>query len=414
MTRRPRRAAGDLTRRGFLQGVALAGSAAFLAACAPSRASGDPPTVASPHASIGTGSATPSGGSAATDAPLPGPLRFANREAYIDIDQSGASPTLVEFEAAHGITVDYQDRAITDEESFFAAIRTALEDGSSTGWDLIVVSDWMAARLVAAGWAEELDPGHVPTALANVRDEFRGLPWDPEMRFHFPWQSVAIGIGYNRVSTGRELSSIADLFDPALAGKVTLLRDLRDSLPLVHLALRAQGRASDRAPDAMTVEDATAAIDYLRPFVESGHIRAFTGSEYLTDLGSGDTWAALVWSGDFASSASPDDVFAYPEEGWLLTSHSLVVPKGAEHHHAAELLIDWVYDVDRAARLANWTSYISPVTGVADVLAALDPGAAGNPLLVPPLDVLGRRHAPPTFTESEERAIARAFADLTE
>jgi spermidine/putrescine transport system substrate-binding protein len=151
---------------------------------------------------------------------------------------------------------------------------------------------------------------------------------------------------------------------------------------------------------------------YLRPFVESGHVRAFTGSEYLTDLGSGDTWAALVQSGDFASSASPDDVFVYPEEGWLLTSHSLVIPKGAEHRHAAELMIDWVYDVDRAARLANWTYHISPVKGVADAIAAFDPRAAGNPLLFPPPDVLGRAHAPPALSESEETAVKAAFADL--
>ena len=321
--------------------------------------------------------------------------------------------SLVEFEVAHGITVEYPNAAIADDESFFASIRQALEDDVPTGWDLIVVSDWLAARLVEAGWAEELDSGHVPTALVNVRDELRDLPWDPEMRFHFPWQSVATGIGYNRVSTGRDLTSVADLFEPALAGKVTLLRDLRATLPLVHLALQAQGKASDRAPDAMTIEDAQAAIDYLRPFVESGHIRAFTGSEYLTDLGSGDTWAALVQSGDFASSASPDDVFVYPGEGWLLTSHSLVIPKGAERQHAAELMIDWVYDVDRAARLANWTYHISPVTGVAEAIAALDPRAAGNPLLFPPPEVLGRQHSPPVFSESDETAVKASFAALT-
>ena len=349
----------------------------------------------------------------ASAAPPSGPLRFANREAYIDIDQDGASPTLVEFEAAHGVSVEYANAAIEDDESFIASIRPALESGAPTSWDLIVVSDWMAARLVEAGWAEELHPGLVPTALANVRDEVRGLSWDPEMRFHFPWQSVAIGLGYNLASTGRDLTSIADLFDPALAGKVTLLRDMRDSLPLVHLALQAQGKASDHAPDAMTVEDAQAAIEYLRPFVESGHIRAFTGSEYLTDLGSGDTWAAMVRSGDFASSASPDDVFVYPEEGWLLTSHSLVIPKGAEHKHAAELMIDWVYDVDRAARLANWIYYISPVKGVAEAIATLDARAASNPLLFPPAAALGRQHAPPTFPEVVATALEASFAELT-
>jgi len=416
MTERPSSAGGDLTRRRFLQGAALAGTAAYLAACAPSRATVQPTVAPSAGASAGaqgTAGPSPSDGTAASAAPLTGPLRFANRDAYIDIDQDGASPTLVGFEAAHGVAVEYANAAIVDDEAFFASIRSVLEGGGPTGWDLIVVSDWLAARLTDAGWAEEIAAGNVPTALTNVRDELRGLPWDPEMRFHFPWQSVATGLGYNRASTGRDLTSVADLFDPALAGRVTLLRDMRATLPLVYLALQAQGKASDRPPAAMTAGDARAAIDYLRPFVESGHIRAFTGSEYLTDLGSGDTWAALVQSGDFASSASPDDVFAYPEEGWLLTSHSLVIPRGAEHQHAAELMIDWVYDVDRAARLAGWTYHVSPVKGVAEAIAAVDPSAAANPLLFPPPDVLGRQHAAPVFTERDERTLKASFAALT-
>lgn len=413
MTERPSRADGDITRRQFLGGAALAGTAAFLAACAPARTSSVPPTAAaSAAASAGTHPPSPTVSSPVSATPPSGPLRFANREAYIDIDEDGESPTLMEFEAAHDVAVDYANAAIADDEPFLASIRPALANGVPTDWDLVVVSDWLAARFVEAGWAEEFDPRNVPTALANVRDEVRGLPWDPDLRFHFPWQSVATGLGYNRMSLGRDLTSVADLFDPALAGKVTLLRDMRVTLSLVHLALRAQGKASDRAPDAMTAQDAQGAIEYLRPFVERGHIRAFTGSEYLTDLGSGDTWAALVLSGDFASSASPDDVFAYPEEGWLLTSHSLLIPKAAEHKHAAELMIDWVYDVGRAARIAAWTYYISPVKGVDEAIAAVDPTAAGNPLLFPPRDVLSRQHSPPTFSESDETALKASFADL--
>ena len=317
MTERPSSAASDLTRRRFLQGAVVAGSAAFLAACAPSRASTVPPTVGSASASASTDSPPPSpsaGASPVTRLPT-GPLRFANREAYIDIEQDGPSPTLVEFEAAHGIAVQYANAAIADDESFFASIRAALEAGAPTGWDLIVVSDWMAARLVEAGWADELDPGHVTTATRQCPRRVQGPAVGPEMRFHFPWQSVATGLGYNRASTGRELTRVADLFDPALAGKVTLLRELRDTLPLVHLALQAQGKASDHAPDAMTLVDAQAAIDYLRPFVVSGHIRAFTESEYLTDLGSGDTWAAMVRSGDFASRRARTTCSRIPTKG---------------------------------------------------------------------------------------------------
>jgi spermidine/putrescine transport system substrate-binding protein len=411
MTDHESRASVELTRRRFLQGAALTGTAAFLAACGPSGGSAAP------------ASAAPSGASAAVDTPAPsasaastptGPLQFANWDAYIDVEEDGVtSPTLVEFEAEYDVKVDYANAQIEDNESFMATIRPQLEAGVSTGWDLIVLTDWMAAKVVEAGWAEELDPANVATALANVRDELKGLPWDPDMKFHFPWQSGGTGVGYNSKSVPRELTKIADLFDPALSGKVTLLTEVRDTLALVHLALQSQGQASANPAEAMTVEDVQVVHAYLKPFVESGHIRAFYGNEYLTDFGSGDTWAAIVWSGDLASSAGPDDVFVYPEEGSMIWTDNMLIPKGAENKYTAELMIDWVYDVDRAARLANWIYYISPVKGVAEAITKLDPEAGSNPLLFPPADVIAKQHPLPNWTEADEAEVNELFADLT-
>ncbi len=211
MTDHSTRLAGGLTRRRFLQGTALTGAAAFLAACSTSGGSAAP---ASAGASAGSGDGTATG-----------PLQFANWDAYIDLTEVGdgeydlPSPTLDEFTQTTGIEVEYANAQIEDNESFMATIRPQLESGVPTGWDLIVLTDWMAAKVVEAGWAEELDPAATATAAANVRDELKGLPWDPDMKFHYPWQSGATGVGYNSVSTGRELTKIADLFDPAFAGQ---------------------------------------------------------------------------------------------------------------------------------------------------------------------------------------------------
>ena len=400
----------DLTRRRFLQGATLTGAAAFLAACGPSGGSGDPASVAPSTGSGAAGSPAPGASEATTPT---GPLQFANWDAYIDVEDDGVtSPTLVEFETQYDVKVEYANAQIEDNESFMATIRPQLEAGVSTGWDLIVLTDWMAAKVVEAGWVEELDPANVPTALANVRDELKGLPWDPDMKFHFPWQSGGTGVGYNSKSTGRDLTKIADLFDPAFSGKVTLLTEVRDTFPLVHLALQAQGTASANPAESMSVEDAQAVHDYLKPFVDSGHIKAFTGNEYLTDFGSGDTWAAIVWSGDLASSAGPDDVFVYPEEGSMIWTDNMLIPKGAENKYTAELMMDWVYDVDRAARLANWVYYISPVKGVADAITELDPEAGSNPLLFPPADVIAKQHPQPTFSEADEATVNELYADL--
>jgi spermidine/putrescine transport system substrate-binding protein len=418
-----RPANGDLTRRRFLQGTALAGTAAFLAACGTSGGTAAP---ASPGITSGGGtSPAPSAGGSAT---ATGPLNFANWDAYIDLTTvpgpDGAigtdddeydlpSPTLDEFSQQYAVEINYKNAAIDENESFMGTIRPQLEAGADTGWDLIVLTDWMASKVIAAGWAEKIDHANTPTALANVRDELKDQPWDPNFDYHFPWQSFATGVGYNVASTGRDLTKIEDLFDPNFAGKVTLLEDPHDSFPLIHAMLQAQGKASSNAPEAMTADDGQVVHDFLKPYVESSHVRGFTGNSYLQDFASGDTWAAFVWSGDLASSGGDDDRFIFPEEGSMIATDNMIIPKGAQHKYTAELMIDWVYDVPRAARLANFIYYISPVKGVAEAIKELDPEAASNPLLFPPADVLAKQHPQPTWDEENETKINEQYADLS-
>lgn len=374
-----------ITRRAVLQGGTLVGLSAFLVAC-------------------GAGTGTTPSPAPPTSGPIVGPLNFANWPAYIDLnDDESASPTLDDFRAKHGIEVNYVEDIQTNED-FFATIAQPLTSGLDTGWDLIVLTDYMAARLVRAGWVETIEAANVPTAHANVRDELRGLEWDPDMAYHFPWQSGATGVGYNVKSTGRDLTSIGDMFDSAFKGKVTLLAGYQDTFSLISLLLRARGDISNLPPD-LTLDDAQKIHDFLAPYVESGHIRAFTGNEYLQDFGSGDTWVAMVWSGDLASSGGEDDRFLYPSEGSIIWTDNMLIPKGAAHKRAAEAMIDFVYDVDNAARLAAWIYYISPVKGVADVIRATDAELADNPLLFPPADVTAKQYAQPDLTNEEDIAF---------
>jgi spermidine/putrescine transport system substrate-binding protein len=391
-----------VTRRRFLQGTALAGVGAFLAACTTGGSS-----ETTPPASAAASSAPSAGASSGAQTPT-GPLQFANWDAYIDLgEDETTSPTIESFKQQYGVDVNYANAKIEDNETFVATIRPQLESGVPTGWDLIVLTDWMAAKLIGLGWMEEIDPAVVPTAIANLRDQLKDRPWDPDQKHHYPWQSGATGIGYNVKSTGRDLTKVADLFDPAFKGKVTLLTDVRDTFPLVFLSIGGTN------PEEMTVADAQQVKDYLQPFVDDGQIRAFTGNEYLQDFGSGDTWAALVYSGDLASSGGEDDRFTYPEEGAMFWTDNMLIPKGAQNKYTAELMIDWVYDVERATNIADYVYYISPVKGVDEAIKALDPDAADNPLLFPPPDVVARMHPAPVWNDEDEKAINEMFAELT-
>jgi len=392
-----------VTRRVFLQGSTMAGVAAFLAACG----GGSAPSP------TGQASVTPTEGASAepTAAAIEGPLNFANWPAYIDLtEDETSSPTLVDFEAKYGITVNYQEE-IEANEDFYATIAPQLGAGLDTGWDIIVLTDYMAARVVRAGWIEEISADATPTAHANVRDELRGLDWDPDMKFHFPWQSGATGVGYNVVSTGRELTKVEDLFDPAFNGKATLLSGYPDTFSLVGLMLKAKGQIAN-LPAEMTYEDAQAVHDYLKPFVDDGHIRAFTGNEYLQDFGSGDTWVAFVWSGDLASSGGEDDRFIFPEEGSIIWTDNMLIPKGAQHKAAAEAMIDFVYDVANAARLAAWIYYISPVKGAGEEIAKTDEELASNELLFPPAEIAAKMYPQMALEDEDDVQWADLAADL--
>ncbi|MCI0347690.1 MAG: spermidine/putrescine ABC transporter substrate-binding protein [Chloroflexi bacterium] len=376
-----------IDRRRFIQGSGLAGFSAFLAACGPG-------TTPQP-----------------SEAAVTGPLNFANWPAYIDLtEDESSSPTLTDFEARYGIDVNYVED-IQANEDFYATIAPQLGAGLDSGWDIIVLTDYMAARVVRAGWVEDIDHANTPTALANVRDELKGLDWDPDMKKHFPWQSGATGVGYNVVSTGRDLTSVADLFDPAFAGKVTLLSGYPDTFSLVGLLLKERGEI-ENLPADMTLEDAEKVHDFVKPFVDSGHVRAFTGNEYLQDFGSGDTWAAMVWSGDLASSAGEDDRFVYPTEGSIIWTDNMLIPKGAQHKRAAEAMMDFVYEVENAARLAAWIFYISPVKGVADEIATDDPDLATNELLFPGPNVTAKQFPQPALSDDDDVAWNDLVADL--
>jgi len=418
----------QISRRHFLAGSAMAGFAAFLAACGtPGKSSS--PTSATSTAPVTGGSPGPTTAAASAAPPeVTGPLRFANWDAYIDLTTDpGAdgeegtdddeyvlpSPTLDDFTAKYGVEVDYANAKIDGNDTFMATIQPQLQAGVDTGWDLIVLTDWMAAKVIAAGWAEKIDPAHIPTVLANVKDELKGKDYDANFDYHVPWQSGATGLGYNSKSTGRDLTKMADLFDPAFAGKVTLLDDTRDVFPLIHMMLQAQGKTTDVPPEKMGIPEVKAVYDFLKPYFESGHIVDFRGNAYLQDFASGDTWAAQVWSGDLASSGGPDDVFVYPEEGANLWTDNMLIPKGATNKYTAELMMDWVYDVDRAARLANFIYYISPVKGVDTAILELDPELEGNELLFPPADVVARFHGQPEYDDATEAKVNEYYADLS-
>ena len=155
----------------------------------------------------------------------------------MDVDDSEKHhPTLDAFTKRTGIKVKYTED-INDNVEFFGKIKPQLAAGQDTGRDLIVLTDWLAARLIRLGWVQKLDPANLPHAYANLSQQFRSPDWDPGRAYSYPWQGISTVIAYNKKALdGVEVKSISDMLDnPKLKGRIGLLSEMRDSIGMTLL-----------------------------------------------------------------------------------------------------------------------------------------------------------------------------------
>ncbi|MCX5404307.1 spermidine/putrescine ABC transporter substrate-binding protein [Streptomyces sp. NBC_00335] len=336
-------------------------------------------------------------------------VSFSNWPLYIDTDEEDESrrPTLDAFAEKTGIEVRYTEE-INDNDEFFGKISPSLMNRQQTGHDLVVVSDWMAARFVRLGWAQKMDRSAQANVAKHLDPQLRSPAFD-EGRLHtVPWQSGITGIAYNRKALGREIKSVKDLWHPDLAGKVTLFSGLDESFSLLM-----QGNGVDVTK--WTESDFHRVCDQVESMVKKKHIRRFTGNDYTSDLGKGDVLACQAYSGDVIQlqADNPDIEFVVPEEGGELWAESLLVPNLARHKANAEALIDYYYDPEVAALLAAYVNYVCPVPAAREVLAASDDQEtaelAENPLIFPDEDMRKRLVVARDISSAERSSFAKRW-----
>ncbi len=309
-----------------------------------------------------------------------------------------------DFQQATGIRAEYTED-VNDNNEFFAKISEPLSRSQDIGRDIIVLTDWMVGRLIRMGYAAELPDAKFPNKV-NLEDSLRGVDFDPGRRFSVPWLSGMAGIGYNPAKTGRELTSVADLFDPRFKGQVTMLTEMRDTLGLVML-----GDGKD--PGAATRADVEAAAARIKRYRENGHIRAFTGNDYAEDLAAGNIAVAVAWSGDIQGLAAdnPDLRWIAPAEGAMRYSDNMLIPRTSNRVDQAMAWINYVYQPAVSAKIVKAAPYISPVKGTSSELARIAPELASSPLVSPPADLVARLHSFRSLDDAEDQEFSRIFQD---
>lgn len=414
-------AGNPLSRRRLLQGSALVGVAAFLAACGTKGTATESPTAAasasaapSQAAAASTGAsasaapatATPSPTPAPTDAP--GAINWANWTYYIDVnDKTKTHPTLDAFTKSTGLKVNYQE-VIDDNETFFGTIQPQLQGGQDTGWDIITMTDWMAARLIRLNWVQSFNLANMPNFVANLKDNYKGVGWDKDGTHHAPWQSGMTGIGYDPKKTGT-VTSLAAYFtvDPRWKGKTELLSEMRDTIGLTMLYLGLQ-------PEQPTRDACDKSVAALQKAKSDGIIRGLKGNSYAEDLKAGDAVLVMAWSGDMVQVLvdKPGIKFNIGDEGGMLWTDNSMIPNGAQHKNGAEKLIDYYYIPENAALVEDYVNYICPCKGADVALKKIDPSVASNPLIFPPDAITAKLHIFGALSEDDEKYFNEQFATV--
>jgi spermidine/putrescine transport system substrate-binding protein len=332
-------------------------------------------------------------------------VNWANWTLYLDYDEKTKKyPTLEQFQRQSGIKATYAED-IDDNDTYYGKIQAQLKNGQDIGKDVITLTDWMAARVIRNGWAQQLDTAVLPSAK-NLIAKLRTVDFDPGRKYSLTWQSGFGVLAWNKEKVPGGLHTVGDLWQPALKGRVEVLSEMRDTIGLIMLDQGADISGS------FTADQFQNAVDVLDKQISSGQIRQVKGNSYKEDLISGDALAVIGWSGDiFQINAENGDKWglALPEAGGTLWSDNMLVPIGSPHLKNASTLMNYYYDPKVAATVEAYVNYICPVQGAQAEMEKIDGELAKSPWIFPTDEFLSTAKVFRTLTPDEETTYNDAF-----
>lgn len=333
-------------------------------------------------------------------------VRWANWPLYLDVDGK-RYPTLDAFMKQSGLAVTYRED-VDDNNSFWGKVRNQLASGKDCGYDIVTVTDWMAARFMQYGYAQPLDAALIPNKT-NILPSLVNVGFDPGRKQSLTWQSGFGGLVWNKEKIPNGLKSVEDLWQPALKGKVTVLSEMRDTMGVL---LQSQGVDITKGiSDAQFAN----AIDLLSKQLKSGQIYKVQGNSYKDDLTTGTAWAGIVWSGDIFQLNLESDKwgFALPDSGGTLWSDNMLIASTSNHQKNAMELMNYYYEPAVAAKVAAYVNYICPVEGAQAEMEKIDPKLAESEFIFPSAEILARAQVFPSLSAEQEKLFNEQWSTAT-
>ena len=285
-----------------------------------------------------------------------------------------AEDVLEDFEKETGIHVEYD--TFNDNESLYAKVKNAGDDS----YDVIVPSDYMIKKMIDEDMLAPLNYDNIPN-ISNLDESFKNLEFDPEDTYSVPYLSDMVGILYDIEQTGRELTGVKDLFDPAFARKVCMLDSIRDT---IGLTLKMLGYSMNDTDPSHIAQARDALLE------QKDRVLAYGTDDLAPKVLNGSAALAMVYLGEGVNAVSeqPENLrFVIPEEGTNRAVDAFVILKSSKNKEAAEKFINFMLDPEIALRNSTETGYSTTNSAAR---AMLDEDIKNDPNRYPPQSVLDK------------------------
>jgi spermidine/putrescine transport system substrate-binding protein len=337
-----------VNRRGFMAGGALAGMAAFIAACSGSKASDAPASVAASTAPASVGPsevAVASVEPAFSQEPTEGHLWMYNWSDYID------AGNIEEFKKRYAIDDWTYDTYASNEE-----LLTKLQAGAGGQWDVGAPTAEFTPALVDGGFIQKIDWSKVPNAK-YINKQFKGLWWDPNDEYQMPKDWGTTGIAVRTKVVKEDVSSWKNFFEvaPKYSGRIVIV----DSPGDVFVApLKALGYSLNSV-DPTELGKARDLLMALAP-----HVLALDSDQYQKKLQTEEAVLGLTWTGGLdeliQDPKTADTKYIIPSDGTLYWMDTWVIFKDPPHPIAAHAFLNFIEDPAIQAKETETNAYATP------------------------------------------------------
>lgn len=295
------------------------------------------------------------------------------------------------FEQETGIKVNVS--TFSSNEDMLAKVKSE----TAGAYDVLNPSDYMVAQLISQGMLKELDFEKLPN-FSHIGESYKNPAYDPGNVYSVPYMGGAGAIVVNRDKVDMDITSYADLFDPALEGKLVVLDDFRAVIGMTSKALGYDMNETD--PDKLS-EISDKLMELKKNVV------LYDSDSPKSALISGDCAAGMIWSAEVAMAmeeVSSIEV-VYPEEGPYLFFDNWVVTKESPNYDNALKWINFVMEPENMAMILEEFPYLCANT---DAIELMGDAYSSNPAKNPPSDAIAKG----SYVENLDSATLDIYSEM--